>query len=99
LCAFTLRIAAEYWQLDADPFFSDPGWAELQNAVKVRDPITHPKRDQDPIVQDKEDVSLREGLRWFLNRVIDIVNASQRLLATASGIDRQQPTELKKQPR
>jgi hypothetical protein len=74
-CAFVLRTAAEHAGADADSFFSDNGWNELQKSLDVRHRITHPKRPEELDVTDAEIDSMRESHRWFLKCIVEVINA------------------------
>ncbi len=64
-CAFTLRIWAETFNVDPKPFFSDNGWREMHNSVKVRHRITHPKSAKEIKIQTSEIESVKKAYRWL----------------------------------
>jgi hypothetical protein len=75
-CAFVLRTAAEQRKVDPEPFFSDNGWNELRNSLKVRHRITHPKKPEDLNITDEDLHSTSEGHRWLFNCLADVtINA------------------------
>ena len=76
-CAFVLRTAAEHAGADADQFFSDNGWNEIQKSLTVRHRITHPKCPEDLEIADAEINSVRESHRWIYNCTAAIINALQ----------------------
>jgi hypothetical protein len=67
--AFILRALAE--ESYTEPvFFSDPGWNEFQEAVKIRHRLTHPKKNTDMNISDVEMTTLQEAVRWYYNAAI-----------------------------
>jgi hypothetical protein len=72
-CAFVLRTAAECWDFDPTPLFSDNGWKEMQDALSVRHRITHPKKPEDLEITDQELYSISEGHRWLFNCLVGIL--------------------------
>jgi len=72
--AFIFRTLAEYIGLDAGAFFSDNSWNELQEAVRVRNRITHPKEPNELNITDEQMDHIRGGLTWVLNCTTDIAN-------------------------
>jgi len=77
LCAFTLRTAAECACVNPGSWFSDNGWEEFRNALKVRHRVTHPKRVEDLDIADDEMGSVRESHRWLLNCLVAISNSGR----------------------
>ena len=74
-CAVTFRTGAMLAQTDSDKFFSDNGWRCFRDAQKVRDRITHPKNPSDLEISEDEIEVIREAHTWFLNCIVDIINA------------------------
>jgi hypothetical protein len=64
--AFVLRSLCEESYVEPS-FFSDNGWNEFQKAVQVRHRLTHPKKDADLDISDKELETVREAMRWYHN--------------------------------
>lgn len=81
-CAFIIRTIYESWDLDPSATFSDEGWMDMQDALKVRHRITHPKRSEDMEISEEELFITSESIRWLLNAVRD---------AVASVAERQSP--------
>lgn len=66
--AFILRTLAE--ESGTEPvFFSDDGWKEFQNAIKIRHRLTHPAKNTDMNISDAELATLRKAVRWYGNAV------------------------------
>lgn len=74
-CAFVIRTAAECWEFDAEPLFSDNGWKEMHASLKVRHRITHPKKPEDLKITNSEMLSMSEGHRWLFNCLVKILNS------------------------
>ena len=64
--AFSVRAYAEIVQC-TDSLFSDSSWQRLQDALKVRDRLTHPKQSSDLVVSDGDVNACLEGYAWFAN--------------------------------
>lgn len=73
--AFSVRAYAEIVQCK-DNIFSDNGWYRLQEALIVRDRLTHPKQKSDLVVSDSDVQSCMEGYKWFVDLVVKKFRAS-----------------------
>lgn len=58
--------------------FSKGGWSDLQQAIKIRNRITHPKPDQDLSINDRDLAVVSSGLSWLL-ATVEYVMASTNL--------------------
>jgi hypothetical protein len=67
--AFSVRAYAEIVHCK-DNLFSDNGWRQLQDALKVRNRLTHPKQSSDLDVSDDDVKACQEGYTWFANLVV-----------------------------
>jgi hypothetical protein len=74
---FVLRMFAELLGYDAAKFFTDHGWDELKNAIKVRDRITHPKSVEELHISDEDIKSLILEITLFYNYTFDPIRAKQ----------------------
>lgn len=64
-----IRLTIKQVQLIDDTFnpsLSDQGWDSLQQALKVRHRITHPKTAPDLAITDEELIVVKSGLAWLL---------------------------------
>ncbi|MET0168243.1 MAG: hypothetical protein ABW318_25045, partial [Vicinamibacterales bacterium] len=66
---FSVRAYAEIVHCK-DNFFSDNGWRQLQDALKVRDRLTHPKQGSDLVVSDDALRACHEAYTWFGTLVV-----------------------------
>ena len=73
--AFILRSLAEESGI-AVTFFGDHGWGCFQQAVAIRNRLTHPKQDEDIMVSDDDIKIMYEALRWYSNILIDVFDNS-----------------------
>jgi hypothetical protein len=51
--------------------FGNIDWQNVQDAIKVRDRITHPKNAQDLNIDDEEWARIHSGLAWMLKGFTD----------------------------
>ena len=77
--AFVIRTCADRWGVDSAGLFGDNGWNAMRQTVKVRHRLTHPKTPLDAEVSEAEIDTLRTAHTWFLNCVVDIVNAAAQI--------------------
>lgn len=85
-CAYVIRTAAECVGVDADVFFSDNGWREVNNAIGIRHRITHPKNASDLEIADNEMETIGEAHRWIFNCMVDIVNNIRQIRESKQGV-------------
>jgi hypothetical protein len=50
------------------------GWCSLQDAIKIRHRLTHPKTAADFILSDDELGTVSDGLNWFLTNLSALVD-------------------------
>jgi hypothetical protein len=78
LSALILRTAAECWNIDAGPFFSDNGWSAMRSSLAVRHRLTHPKKTEDLEISAAEVDTMRGGHTWFYNCLVDILSGARK---------------------
>lgn len=64
---FVLELLRKYNTRSVVPSFSDVGWRSLQNSVKVRDRLTHPKLARELDVSDDEIKELLQARDWVMS--------------------------------
>jgi hypothetical protein len=67
----SLKLAYRLHQLDRTMNFGNIDWQNVQDAIKVRDRITHPKNSQDLNIDDEEWARIHSGLAWMLKGFTD----------------------------
>ncbi|MBA7575057.1 hypothetical protein ES708_16873 [subsurface metagenome] len=77
---FAFRISSKAFGLDFTPNYDDNGWARLQEALKVRDRITHPKNVSGLVVDIEECRAMNRGMLWFQDNVIRLYLEIARVL-------------------
>ena len=60
---------AEQLDTELEIDFGVVGWADLKQAIKVRNRITHPKSISDLDISDTDIAIIQSGLLWFLGSV------------------------------
>jgi hypothetical protein len=66
--AFTLRTVAELLGIEkafVDQRFGENGWNKFQQAIKIRDRLTHPKNHSDLEISLPELEQLVDAFRWY----------------------------------
>jgi hypothetical protein len=62
----------------SDGHFAKDGWRQLQDAVKVRDRLTHPHGPDDIAVTEDEITNLQAGLEWFRRLMDETTTESEK---------------------
>jgi len=70
--AFILRCLAEESGGSIDGHISLEGWRKLGESVKVRDRLTHPKKDTIMDVSDKEAAACNDALLWLWKTTVEL---------------------------
>lgn len=74
--AFTFRTCAELLTIPSDEidrWFSDDGWRRFQDAIDVRDRLTHPKQPFDVEISDEGAALVSGAFHWFADRIAQLV--------------------------
>ncbi len=61
------RVASESFKERLNINFGDSGWELFQDALKIRDRITHPKRYEDCEIDEQILEVVESGEKWFRN--------------------------------
>ena len=69
---------------DLEVDFMHAGWQKLQNAIRLRNRITHPKGINDLAVSRQDMEAAKSGVDWFLTTVITVMEATVRELSAYS---------------
>ena len=67
-----------------NPEFGDQGWSALQDAVRIRDRLTHPKRDADLSVSDDDLAKLTTASEWYQDTIVALLKTCQKADAAFS---------------
>lgn len=67
--AFALRVFAGLVKMDKH-IFEDKGWQAIQEALEVRDRLTHPKEKKDLLVSDGDLELCQTGYAWFASLIV-----------------------------
>ncbi len=62
---FALNMRARVTQTQIDPK-NDPGWNQFTKATKIRNRITHPKKESDLNVSNDDYSTVVEAIQWFV---------------------------------
>jgi len=66
------------------PDFGGQGWSRLQEAIRIRDRLTHPKRDADLSVSDSDLGSVDAASAWYQDAILGLLKACQEADASYS---------------
>ena len=72
---FTFWMYAEVYGLDASPDYGGEGWRAFQDAVRIRNRITHPKQVASLAISDMEVARVDEAYRWFHEAYVFLIEA------------------------
>ena len=75
---YTLKKANEFFGASPGADFSHHGWERLQEAIRVRDRMMHPKSTEGLTVSEDDLQCCREGLEWFLNTSSNLFDAAHK---------------------
>jgi hypothetical protein len=64
---FSLRMFTQTHQLRSKPDYSGRGWQAIQEVVRLRNRLTHPKLVEDLQVSESDLSAVDEAEAWFLN--------------------------------
>jgi hypothetical protein len=71
---FTLDACIRTYEVQHTLDFGGNGWCSLQEAIKIRNRLTHPKTVADFILSDDELGTVSVGLEWFLTNLSALVD-------------------------
>ncbi len=77
--AFTLRSFAEEAGVSIN-FFGDSGWQSFQEAIKIRNKITHPKIEKDLLISDENMKVLGNAQRWFMDSIYYVFSNTDKFV-------------------
>jgi hypothetical protein len=63
---FTFRCYAKAFELDHSPDYSGAGWQAFQQAVRMRNRITHPKFAANMSISDDDQKTIDKARNWFV---------------------------------
>ena len=63
--ALLFRASLELRGEDAEALFSTNNWQFFQDAVKIRNRITHPRKEEDSALSESDMEEVRWALRWY----------------------------------
>jgi len=72
---FAFRMGALTKRLTVSPDYGGAGWKAFQEAVKLRNRITHPRRAEDFVISDLEVATLASAEEWFHTSYRDLMSA------------------------
>jgi hypothetical protein len=56
----------------------EPGWMDVEEILRIREVLQYPKEAQQLEVDHGKVTSLVEGLRWFVERMVDLIESSEK---------------------
>ena len=77
--AFGLRTLAEVAEVNKN-YIEGAGWDAFQNAIRIRNRITHPKTDTDVTISDNDFGLVKSALNWAFDSLVDICRTSTILV-------------------
>jgi hypothetical protein len=80
MLAFTIRTLAEELGEDTSKLLSDNGWQSLQDAIDIRDRLTHPKQVEEVQVSQGELQKVLKGQGWFQDVTLRLLAKHQQIV-------------------
>jgi len=62
-------------------------WAQFENAIRIRNRITHPRNLEDMMLNEKEIISVLDVSKWFVTLYIDLENKVGNALSKKNSIE------------
>jgi len=79
LC-FTLKTFARVCNSPYEVDRNSEEWGSFNEALRIRDRLTHPKSSDDLMISDTELKTVQKTFKWYFACIIDILNISQSSL-------------------